>query len=51
MKRAFNKALQYDLDTLLDYEAYIKQIASETEDHQEGLKAFIEKRKPQFKGR
>lgn len=51
MKRAFNKALSCDLDSLLDYEAYIQQIASETEDHKEGVKAFVEKRKPAFKGK
>ncbi len=51
MKRAFNKALHADLDSLLDYEAYIQQIASETEDHKEGLKAFLEKRKPVFRGK
>lgn len=51
MKRAFNRALTSDLDALLDYEAYIQQIASETQDHREGLQAFIEKRKPEFKGR
>ncbi len=50
IKRALNKALTSDLDTLLDYEAYLQQIASETADHQEGLKAFIEKRKPRFTG-
>lgn len=51
MKRTFNKALQCDLDALLDYEAYIQQIASETEDAKEGVKAFVEKRKPEFKGK
>jgi 2-(1,2-epoxy-1,2-dihydrophenyl)acetyl-CoA isomerase len=51
MKRTFNKALYSDLDALLDYEAYIQQIASETEDHQEGVKAFMEKRKPEFRGK
>jgi 2-(1,2-epoxy-1,2-dihydrophenyl)acetyl-CoA isomerase len=51
IKRTLNKALASDLDSLLDYEAYIQQIASETEDHKEGVKAFLEKRKAEFRGR
>ena len=51
IKRALNKAVSSDLDTLLDYEAYIQQIASETEDHMEGVTAFLEKRPAKFKGR
>jgi 2-(1,2-epoxy-1,2-dihydrophenyl)acetyl-CoA isomerase len=50
IKRTLNKAVSADLDTILDYEAYIQQIASETEDHQEGVAAFLEKRQPQFRG-
>ncbi len=51
IKRTLNKALVSDLDSLLDYEAYIQQAASETADHKEGLSAFLEKRKAQFTGR
>lgn len=51
IKRTLNKALSVDLDALLDYEAYIQQIASETEDHKEGVTAFLEKRPAEFKGR
>ena len=51
IKRTLNKALHSDLDTILDYEAVIQEIASETEDHQEGVKAFLEKRPAQFKGK
>ena len=51
IKRTLNKALGSDLDTLLAYEATIQEIASLTEDHAEGVKAFLEKRPPQFKGR
>ena len=50
IKRILNKALSSDLDTILDYEACIQQIASETEDHREGIKAFLEKRTPKFMG-
>ena len=51
IKRTLNKALSSDLDTVLEYEAYAQQIASETEDHQEGLKSFLEKRPPNFRGK
>ncbi len=51
IKRALNKAVYSDLETILEYESYIQEIASLTEDHQEGVKAFIEKRKPDFKGK
>lgn len=51
IKRTLNKALHSDLDTILDYEAVIQEIASQTEDHQEGVKAFLEKRPAQFRGR
>jgi len=51
IKRTMNKALSTDLDGLLDYEAYIQQIASETEDHREGVTAFLQKRPAAFKGR
>jgi 2-(1,2-epoxy-1,2-dihydrophenyl)acetyl-CoA isomerase len=51
IKRTLNKSFSSDLDTILDYEAYIQQIASETEDHREGVAAFLEKRPANFKGK
>jgi 2-(1,2-epoxy-1,2-dihydrophenyl)acetyl-CoA isomerase len=51
IKRTLNKALVSDLDSLLDYEAMIQEIASLTEDHKEGVNAFLEKRAAQFRGR
>ena len=51
IKRTLNKALSSDLDELLQYEAYIQQTASETEDYKEGVKAFLEKRKAEFRGK
>ena len=51
IKRTLMKSLSSDLDTILDYEACIQQVASETEDHREGVRAFLEKRRPNFKGK
>lgn len=51
IKRTLNKSLYSDLETILAYEAYIQQIASDTEDHREGIKAFLEKRKANYVGK
>ncbi len=50
MKKMLNKSFQSDLDTLLEYEAYCQDIAASTSDSKEGIAAFLQKRKPQFKG-
>jgi len=49
-KRALNKSISADLETVLQYESYIQEIAGATSDHIEAVKAFFEKRKPIFKG-
>ena len=50
-KRAFNRSLGVDLDAQLDYEEELQREAGKTEDYREGVYAFLEKRKPVFKGR
>jgi enoyl-CoA hydratase len=50
-KDAVNKALDEDLDAGLSYEAELFGRAFATEDHIEGAKAFLEKRKPVFIGK
>lgn len=50
-KRAFNRTMFHDLESTLDYEAHLQDIAGRTEDHAEGVAAFLEKRAPVFTGR
>ncbi len=50
-KRALNRALLLDVDEMLDYEAQLQQIAAATADSAEGIRAFLEKRRPNFQGR
>jgi 2-(1,2-epoxy-1,2-dihydrophenyl)acetyl-CoA isomerase len=49
-KRALQAAWTHDLDAALDYEAYLQDLAGRTNDHAEGLTAFLEKRPPRFTG-
>lgn len=49
MKRQFNKAVLPELEQVLDYEAYIQDIAGQGAEHKEGVKAFLEKRPADFK--
>ncbi|MFK7948597.1 MAG: enoyl-CoA hydratase-related protein [Saprospiraceae bacterium] len=50
-KRLFNQALNNDLETQLNLEGKLQVEASETEDYTEGVNAFLEKRKPNFRGK
>jgi 2-(1,2-epoxy-1,2-dihydrophenyl)acetyl-CoA isomerase len=49
-KRQFDLSWNASFDQYLDMEATMQPIASRTEDHEEGLQAFREKRKPEFRG-
>ena len=49
-KRAMNRALLVDLESALDYEADMQEIAGRGDDFAEGVSAFMEKRHPRFTG-
>jgi 2-(1,2-epoxy-1,2-dihydrophenyl)acetyl-CoA isomerase len=51
IKKAFNASMTNDLETQLGLESDLQIVASETEDYEEGVTAFLEKRQPNYKGR
>ena len=50
-KRGLYRNAESDLRTALEYETFAQHNCFETEDATEGIKAFVEKRAPRFKGR
>jgi 2-(1,2-epoxy-1,2-dihydrophenyl)acetyl-CoA isomerase len=50
IKRLINKSVEWDLDTLLEAEAFAQGICMKTKDAAEGVNAFKEKREPVFTG-
>ena len=51
IKKMLYKSTQSNLKTMLQYEAYCQEIAGSSDDYQEGVAAFNEKRKPVFEGK
>ena len=51
IKRAVNRAISSDLESQLEYEAYLQEIAGRSADYDEGVRAFLEKRSPVFTGK
>jgi enoyl-CoA hydratase len=51
LKDCVNLGMQMDLAGALEYEAKCSAVLAKSEDKIEGIKAFVEKRKPVFKGR
>jgi 2-(1,2-epoxy-1,2-dihydrophenyl)acetyl-CoA isomerase len=49
-KRTLNVGISADLATVLDAEAEGQGLAGQTEDHWEGVQAFLEKRPARFSG-
>jgi len=49
-KHMLNRAATSDLPAALDLEAYSQGLAIASDDHQEGLAAFFDKRSPKFSG-
>lgn len=50
-KRALNKSLTNELEKQCSIEEQLQFAASQTDDYEEGVQAFLEKRKPVFKGK
>ena len=50
IKKLLHQSFNSSLDEMLEKEAWYQEIAGRSQDYKEGVKAFIEKRKPAFGG-
>jgi len=50
-KHLVNESFDVDFDTALEHAMFAQRECSQTEDHDEAVEAFTEKRDPEFKGR
>jgi 2-(1,2-epoxy-1,2-dihydrophenyl)acetyl-CoA isomerase len=50
IKKMLHRAQHVSLEDMLDYEVFMQEAAGRTSDYREGVQAFVEKRKAEFKG-
>jgi 2-(1,2-epoxy-1,2-dihydrophenyl)acetyl-CoA isomerase len=51
IKRAVNHANLSEMESHLEYEAHLQEIAGRSSDYDEGVRAFLEKRAARFTGK
>ncbi|GIV25770.1 MAG: 2-(1,2-epoxy-1,2-dihydrophenyl)acetyl-CoA isomerase [Bacteroidia bacterium] len=50
IKKLLLRSFERSYEEALQYEKYYQEIAGRTQDYQEGIRAFVEKRRPTFRG-
>jgi len=50
IKRIVNQSINHNLESLLEIEKDLQALCMQTMDHKEGINAFLQKRKPVFRG-